>query len=84
MSEEQRKHQQHLNRIIGQLQGIQKMMGENKECAQVINQIQAARASLASLGEALIADEAACCIDLPPAERDKTLRALVRNLFKLS
>lgn len=39
-----------LHRIIGQLQGVEQMLVEGRECSLVIHQLLAARAGLAKIG----------------------------------
>ena len=78
-------HQNHIKRIKGQITGIEKMIDKKKDCTEIIIQIQAARASLASLGQGIVADEAECCLTIEDQkERESSLRKLVKNFFKLS
>jgi len=46
-----------LHRIIGQLQGVEQMIGEDRECDLVIHQILAARAGLAKIGVKILAQQ---------------------------
>ncbi len=76
-----------VSRIKGQLNGISVMIDENRDCNDIIVQIQAVRASLASLGEKLIENEAICCVEQSQQDPDSQitkLRSLVKDLFKLS
>lgn len=41
--------EQLINNVIGQLQGINRMMEENKDCFQVLTQMKAAKAGLNSV-----------------------------------
>lgn len=50
-----------LKRIEGQVRGIERMLGEDKECEAVLTQITAATASLKSVGRAILADEGSAC-----------------------
>ena len=74
-----------LNRIKGQINGIDNMLQQQRECTEVVAQIQAARASLAALGEQVIGSEAECCVQEDDSEQQvQRLRQLVKQLFKLS
>lgn len=50
----------HIARIEGQLRGIRNMIEEDRGCVDVITQVSAVRQSLASLGVALLKDDARC------------------------
>ena len=43
-----------LNRVAGQIAGIQRMIDEDRYCVEVLNQIAAARSALDSLGIELL------------------------------
>lgn len=66
----------HLHRIAGQIDGVEKMLKEKKACNQVLNQILAARASLASLAQELIKKEC-------ETASKKELDAIAKELFKI-
>ncbi len=75
----------HATRIKGQVTGIEKMLKECRSCNDVLVQIQAARASLASLGEEILKEEAQSCMQITSgSEREKKFSEIVRNLFRLT
>jgi len=51
-----------LNRIIGQLNGIKKMIGDDRECPEVLVQIAAARSALTTLGLLITEDHIEHCV----------------------
>jgi DNA-binding FrmR family transcriptional regulator len=51
-----------LNRISGQVNGIQKMLDEDRYCVDILNQIAAVRSALDSLGIELLTDHIEGCV----------------------
>jgi DNA-binding FrmR family transcriptional regulator len=51
-----------LNRIGGQVAGIQRMVEEKRYCVDILTQIAAARSALDSLGVELLADHMESCV----------------------
>jgi len=75
----------HANRIKGQVAGIERMLTDCRDCNDVFVQIQAARASLASLGEELLKQEATSCMQIEsPLDKEKKFAEIIKNLFKLT
>jgi len=76
----------HLRRIIGQLQGLEKMIGEKRDCQEVMTQLMAARASLEKLGVLILQDESSYCfVGKGDAKKKiKNLEKITSSLFKLT
>ncbi|MFA6553114.1 MAG: metal-sensitive transcriptional regulator [Patescibacteria group bacterium] len=76
----------HLHRIIGQLNGLDKMLDENRECTEIITQLMAARASLEKLGLLILNNESSHCFinNKDPQRQLKDLQIIANNLFKLT
>jgi len=70
-----------LNKIKGQVEGIIKMYGECRECSDVVMQIAAVRAALASVGKELLTDEAVAC---SRTQDRKKLDSVLKQLFDIS
>jgi DNA-binding FrmR family transcriptional regulator len=51
-----------VNRIAGQIAGIQRMVEEDRYCVEVLNQIAAARSALDSLGIELLTKHLESCV----------------------
>jgi len=80
------KAQAHLHRIIGQLEGLEKMIKNKRACQEVINQLMAARASLEKLGILILQDESSYCFIGKGGAKKKleNLEKITNNLFKLT
>lgn len=51
-----------INRIIGQLGGIKKMLDEDRYCGDVLTQIAAVESALQSLGYVVLTDHMKSCV----------------------
>ncbi len=54
--------QRRLRRIEGQVRGIQKMVGDDRYCIDVLTQVNAAKAALESVALQLLADHTEHCV----------------------
>lgn len=70
-----------IRRIAGQVNGIEKMLNEDRCCQDVIIQIMAARNSLASLASKLLATESC---NLEYKDNPEKLEKLIKDLVKLN
>lgn len=75
-----------LRRIEGQVRGVQRMVEEDRYCAEVLTQIAAIRASLRSAAEVVLQDHLRHCVTHAlrsddPNEAEATYRELT-DLFK--
>lgn len=59
---QQRQLQNRLNRMIGQLNGIKKMIDENRYCGDVLIQISAVESALESFGYIVLKDHMETCV----------------------
>lgn len=60
--EASRKLKARVNRIVGQVAGIQRMVEEERYCVEVLNQIAAARSALDALGIELLTRHLESCV----------------------
>ena len=51
-----------LNRIAGQVQGVARMIEDERYCIDVLSQIAAIRSALAKVESQVLKDHAACCV----------------------
>lgn len=51
-----------INRIVGQLNGIQKMLDENRYCGDILTQIAAAESALQSVGYKILDEHMQTCV----------------------
>lgn len=75
-----------LRRIEGQVRGIQAMLTEQRDCADVVTQIAAANKALEQVGFKLVASGLTYCISNPDeaAERGYDLARVEKMFTKLS
>lgn len=73
-----------LRRIEGQVKGIQKMVGEDKVCGDILVQIAAARAALNKVGGMILEDHMKDCIkaSLDNGTDEKVLDDLIDTILK--
>lgn len=62
-----------INRIIGQLGGIKKMIDENRYCGDILIQISAAEKALENLGYIILKDHIDTCVSDKIKNGDKTI-----------
>jgi DNA-binding FrmR family transcriptional regulator len=60
--ESTKKIKSRVNRISGQVAGIQRMVDESRYCVDVLNQIAAVRSALDALGIELLTKHLECCV----------------------
>lgn len=51
-----------LNRMVGQLNGIQKMLDENRYCGDILTQVAAVESALQSLGYLILEEHLNTCV----------------------
>jgi DNA-binding FrmR family transcriptional regulator len=54
-----------LRRVAGQVQGVERMLGEGRECRDVVAQLSAATKALEQAGFKLVASGLAYCLEHP-------------------
>ena len=52
-----------LSRIEGQVRGIARMIADDRYCIDVINQIEAVKAALKKVGDAILQDHIEQCVE---------------------
>lgn len=72
-----------LSKIKGQINGIEKMISDERACMDVIQQIVAARAALSKLGVEILKDEARSCIKGDNG-KVQSLEDVIEKLFKIT
>jgi DNA-binding FrmR family transcriptional regulator len=60
-----------LNRIAGQVQGVAKMIEDDRYCMDILHQIQAIKSALAKVESQVLKDHAACCVNEAIASGDE-------------
>ena len=62
MNEEKSAIRKRLRRIEGQVRGIDRMIEEERYCIDVLTQLQAVKAALAKVEDAILNDHASTCV----------------------
>lgn len=71
-----------LRRVAGQVQGVERMLADGRECRDVVNQLTAASKALEQAGFKLVAAGLTYCIENPErAEQDGYALADVERMF---
>lgn len=63
LADEQRAMTLRVRRIVGQLQAVERMLAEERECGDILMQIVSSRKALKSLAEKLIHSHTRHCIE---------------------
>lgn len=72
--------QDRLARIEGQVRGIRRMLGEHRQCHEVLTQVLAAHAALERVAGEMVNASLEECLLLPPEEARAIISANVRLL----
>lgn len=81
-AEERRALTLRVRKVAGQLAAVEKMIAEDRDCAEVLTQLVSARRGLKSLAERLMAMHMHSCIEHAdnPAQAKRKLRELLTVL----
>ncbi|MBV1918002.1 MAG: metal-sensitive transcriptional regulator [Sphingomonadaceae bacterium] len=71
MSDRKRQKINRLNRIAGQVQGIARMVEEERYCIDLLNQLQAVRSALTRAESEILKDHVASCVTEAIASGDE-------------
>lgn len=73
-----------LNRIIGQLSGISKMLDDNRYCGDILTQIAASESALQQVGYILLKSHMETCVkDDIKAGKDSSIEEAIELMRKL-
>ncbi len=71
---------QRINRIIGQLRGIQKMSESKRECSDILQQVSAVKKAIDSLSKEMVISD---ICKLLPKERSEKLEKMMDRMINL-
>ena len=71
-----------IRRAGGQVQGVEKMIEEDRDVAEILQQISAASSALRSVGRTVLEDYANGCFTKGSKHTEKDLQKLITYLFK--
>lgn len=77
--------QKRLRRIEGQVRGVQRMIEEERDCGELIQQLAAIRSAVQQASLVLVRSYAAQCLraDAPPDDREAMIESLIGVLNKV-
>ncbi|WP_297238973.1 metal-sensing transcriptional repressor [uncultured Faecalicoccus sp.] len=81
-SEELKNLKNRLHRMMGQLNGIEKMLDEGRYCMDILIQISALESALQSLGYRILHDHLETCVREKVQNNDKEVMDEVMTLIK--
>jgi DNA-binding FrmR family transcriptional regulator len=70
-----------LRRIEGQVKGIQKMIEEDKSCADILTQVAAVRAAINKAGSLILEKHSIACIENAASSEDR--KQVLSNLTRI-
>ncbi len=74
-----------INRISGQINGIEKMFDTNRDAIDIVQQISAVRSALSQLAVEVLKEESNECLSQSSKEQKiKKFEILVKNFFKMN
>jgi len=74
-----------LNRVKGQIQGIENMIASNRDSIEIVTQIQAVRAALSSIAINILKEDCSECFNhKSEADKKRQFEDLVVKFFKIS
>lgn len=72
-------YKQRINNIIGQLNGISKMLDNKNNCEEVLVQLKSVKSAMSSIMNKIIENELDYCIEKNDLSKD-SLKKLLKNL----
>jgi len=69
-----------LKRIEGQIRGIQKMIGEDRSCENVVTQLAATRSAIDGVGSLILNNFMKICFAGKPATQEVDVESLARAI----
>ncbi len=75
-------NEQLINNIIGQLEGIKKMVDKKEECEKILIQLKASKSAISSLMDKLIEESAIKCLKGCSIKERVRVRNLIKEIIK--
>ncbi len=74
--------EQLINNIIGQLEGIKRMVGDKKECVDILIQLKASKAGINSVINKIIEESTLDCLSGNAKKDKERVRKLIQEIIK--
>jgi len=71
---------QRINRLIGQLRGIGRMVEEKRDCAEILQQIQAVKKAIDGLSKEIVVSDICRFV---PKEESKKVEKMLESVIRL-
>jgi DNA-binding FrmR family transcriptional regulator len=71
---------QRINRLIGQLRGIERMVSEKRDCEEILQQIQAVKKAIDGLSKEIVVSD---ICRLVPKEESKKVEKMLESVIRL-
>jgi len=75
-------HKQRINNIIGQLQGVDRMIDGKKDCLAILTQMKAIKSAISALSYKFIEEEFNSCVTRQPKDKNAQLKKIFKELVK--
>lgn len=72
---------QRLNNVIGQIEGVKKMLSEKKDCIKILIQLKAIRSGVSGVMNKVIEEQFETCMS-SVTKKDKDLLIKIKNYVK--
>jgi len=74
---------QRINNIIGQLEGIKKMLDSEEECTKIMIQFKAVKSALNSVMIKVVNDNAQQCLKNLDVKKSEELKNIISEIIKI-
>lgn len=74
-------NQQRLNNVIGQIEGVKKMLDEKEDCVKVLTQLKAIRSAVSGVMNKVIDEQFESCLS-SMKKQDKNLLIKIKDYVK--
>jgi len=74
-------NQQRLNNVIGQIEGVKKMMDSNVDCLKVLTQLKAIKSAIGGVMDSVVEDKFDTCLKSVSPD-DKNLLVQIKKYVK--
>lgn len=69
-----------INRLIGQLKGIERMISSNRDCSEILQQISAVKKAIDSLTKEVLVSQVC---QIVPKEKEKEIEKMMERAINL-
>lgn len=74
-------NQQRLNNVIGQIEGVKRMLDEKEDCVKILTQLKAVKSAVSGVMNKIIDEQFESCLS-SMKKRDKNLLIKIKDYVK--